>query len=169
MYTPTRFCPHRWCRSLHMMMALTAFISLGPVLFRAPWPVLAFLAIGLLVGGSVAKLAWKGKSNHDLAVEEAVPRGLGGNGSSHGLVVRAGWAATAVGLDAVFLFMGADGAWQDVQGSSYEVPSSTVEALAKLGGGLGVLWFWNFAHRKSTDPVRPRRVQVGAPVSAARH
>lgn len=160
-YSPTRRCPHRWCRKVHLMTSATALILLGPMLFRAGWLYLVFFALSVLVLAQVIKVAWKGKSMIDMALEDAVAEGSGsdGNMSSRHLVVRPVWANVALGMDLLALMNASASVWLDVRGSEdYSAPTTSTQALTVLVV-LGLfVWFWEFAHRKATEPAKPLRM-----------
>jgi hypothetical protein len=160
-YSPTRRCPHRWCRKVHSMTSLAVLVLTGPMLFHAGWLYLLFFALVMAVLTQVIKIAWKGKSMMDVAMEDAVAAGAGsdGNMSSRHLIVRPVWANIAIGMDLLGLMNAASAAWIDVHGhADYSAPTSSAEALTVLGIVAALVWFWEFAHRKATEPATPVRL-----------
>lgn len=164
-FSPSRRCPHRWCRSVHAMITVAALMTVGPMLFHAGLVYLLFSALAMAVIFQVIKIAWKGKSMMDLAAEDAVAAGSGsgGNMSSRHLVVRPVWAHIAVGLDLLALVNASSAAWIDLHGrEDYSVPASSAEALTVLAVLAVLIWFWEYAHRKATEPATPLRAPLSA-------
>lgn len=163
-HTPTKRCPHRWCRPMHRLGGALGLAALGPALFHAGVLYMIFLAISILVITQVIKLAWKGKSMMDLAIDDAAGEGSGsaGNMSTRFLVVRPVWARIAVGMDILGNLNICLILWADLQrgGADHSTPTSSAEALVALGIMGAVVWFWEFAHRKATEPAKPLRLPV---------
>lgn len=163
-HSPTKRCPHRWCRPLHRIGGAMSLAALGPALFHASVLYLVFLAVSLFVVVQVVKIAWKGKSMMDLAIDEAAGEGAGsdGNMSTRFLVVRPVWARIAVGMDALGTANISTILWADFQrsGADHSTPTSSTEMLIVLGVMGVIVWFWEFAHRKATEPATPLRLPV---------
>lgn len=162
-YSPTKSCPHRWCRPVHLILGAIGLASLGPTLWQAGWKYLVFSALALVIMAQVEKIAWKGKSAADRAMEDQVAQGAGsaGNMSSRHLVVRPVWARIAICMDCVMGFLGGNLLWDQVGSKmDYSVPTSGSVIFVVLGGVGAVVWFWNFSHRKATEPAKPLQVPV---------
>lgn len=181
-HTPTRICPHRWCKPLHIAPVPFALAVLAFDLWHN-WIFLVTTAIG----GVLLWLATKSvhyrhqprsgpvKIEHvmqnlvqspgpvDLEMEDARYEGTGWRV----LEVRKGWARVAVGCDILFLTViglvsvalfsnpGASGQ----AASSARLDGSMIISL--LVGGLFV-WFTTYAHKKATQPRKPKRAWVPA-------
>lgn len=163
-YSPTKRCPHRWCRPVHRLSGALALAALGPALFHAGILYLIFFAISVLVIMQVIKLAWKGKSMMDVAMDDAVGEGAGsdGNMSSRFLVVRPVWARIAVGMDILSAVNICMILWADLQRghADHSTPTSSAEALIVLALVGVVVWIWEVAHRKATEPAKPLRLPM---------
>lgn len=163
-FTPTRRCPHRWCRRVHTLTASLCLAVLGPALFHASVLYIVFMVITMLVVFQVVRLAWKGKSLVDMAMEDAAAQGSGsqGNMSSRFLVVRPVWARIALVMDFVGLFNVVAILAGDIHnhGADHSTPTTSASALITIGVTAVICWFWEFAHRKATEPAKPLRMPV---------
>jgi hypothetical protein len=160
-HSPTRRCPHRWCRSLHRLGGALALAALGPMLFHAGVLFLLFMTISILVVFQVVKIAWKGKSMMDLAIDDTAAEGSGsdGNMSTRFLIVRPVWARIAVAMDVLGALNICTILWSAVRGHvDHSTPTSSADALIALGLMGLIVWFWEFAHRKATEPATPLRL-----------
>lgn len=162
-FSPTKRCPHRLCRTLHSTIVLTSLVGLGPLLWNAGWSYLIFTALTMVIGSQAGKLAWKGRSMVDRAMDEAVGEGAGsaGNMSSRHLIVRPVWANIAAGVDMIAAMFGGGVAWRDVHGTAdYSTPTGGADVFIVIAFVVVFLWFWEFAHRKATEPAKPLRLPV---------
>jgi hypothetical protein len=145
------------------MNGLCGLIIIGPALWRAGWLFLTFLALLSVFSYYITKATWKGKSPLDLDMEEQVAQGAGssGNMSSRFLVVRPVWARIAVGMDLIVLFIMSHGSWSAWRDTSdYSVPVGLVAVLTFLAVAGTFVWFWEYSHRKATEPATPLRLPV---------
>lgn len=163
-FTPTRRCPHRWCKHTHTLMGAMALAVLGPALFHAGWLYLVFMTLSMLVVVQAIRIAWKGKSLTDLALDDAAAEGSGsaGNMSTRFLVVRPVWARIALAMDFLGLLNITSILIADLARghADHSVPTASGEALLSLGLTGLIVWFWEFAHRKATEPAKPLRLPV---------
>ncbi|MGW5353383.1 hypothetical protein ACWERV_23090 [Streptomyces sp. NPDC004031] len=165
-YTPTKRCPHRWCGPVHTMYVAIGFMMIGPTVFHAGPVYLILAALTVLLAVQAMRIAWKGKTPLDVAAEDAVARSSGGEGnmSTRFLVVRLVWARIAIGMDMAVAGAGASGVWKSYRNTAdYSVPSSLGPVLLGVALTFGLMWFWEFAHRKATEPAKPVRLLATDP------
>lgn len=163
-HVPTRICPHRFCKSLHLASGLVALIVLillivhgtdGASLGQASgfW---LFLAITGFIGYGVSRVV-TGRSPGQLAKLDRADRLRGVV-----LVVRPAWAAIAAGLDALLL-AGMSGLGATLLATPGVVISSPAQASPiGLGVAIGICALQDFAHMMAVKPVKPKRVTVPA-------
>lgn len=145
------------------MTTPVSIMTIGAVLYHAPLHALIVAAVSCVAAFPVVKLAWKGKSVADVALEDAIGQGAGGRGnmSSRNLIIRPGWALAAITADLVLLIGASGQAWSAVRGTdTYITPTSTTQLLLRLGAAMGFLWFWQACHRKATEPANPKRLPL---------
>ncbi|MEV7674995.1 hypothetical protein [Streptomyces sp. NPDC088752] len=160
-HRPTRLCPHRWCRPAHMLLVAVGLVAFTPVIFHS---MIAFVGIALmcLVVYAITR-AVRGRTITELSAEEAAAQH--GNGRIPHLVVHTGWARAAIAMDffylAVVTLLAArvlhDPAGEaDAAAAAYTTEFSLPSFLL----GVACAVFLQHAHKKATDPVRPKRVLV---------
>jgi hypothetical protein len=166
-HTPTRICPHRWCRWLHAAIAVLGITFLIVLLTRGSggaslggastfWLIVVVAAVA---GYAVSRVVL-GQSTGQLAKLDRLDRI---NGVV--LVVRPVWAAIAAATDIVnVVIAGAVGA-EALSGQVGPSQMSGVTQSVVLTGLLIALanqGFRDFAHRMATKPVKPKRATVPA-------
>lgn len=183
---PTKNCPHRYCRQVHQSWAVIGLAVLAPALFTEPLYMLFILGLAA-VTYVFERLAWKGKSATDRAMEDEEQKALNEKDIAHlhrvdegasknqfdpkrtvfpgGLVVRKVWANIALGFDIFFalniaamLVVVVAMPTEDV----YKVPNArSLGDYITLGIGIAILFFGQYAHRKATDTRKPRKQWFG--------
>lgn len=159
-HVPTRLCPHRWCRHVHMLFAAVGLVALAPLIFHS-LIVFAGVAITGFIGYAVAR-AVRGRSLTQLSAEEVAARH--GNARTPHLIVRPGWARAAIACDFVFLFSVTSLAFSVFRNPSGEADRAAA-GMGDITGlivGTAFLAFTEYAHRKATEPARPLRLPVPA-------
>jgi hypothetical protein len=181
-YTPTRTCPHRWCKPMHLApvpfgLAIIAFdlwnnwrmiIGLFLFLFLAYWVQKAVHfkrrpRSGPVTVAHVVEDLRAAPSPIELEMEDAKYEGTGWRM----LEVRPGWAriallcdmviVTAVGLGATLLFSNPSMRAQEAQDMRFDG-----EFLISMLGGAAFLGFSVYAHKKATQPRKPKRAWLPA-------
>jgi hypothetical protein len=168
-YHPTKQRPHPWCGTLHLLGALNGLIVIADTMYYAPWSGLIFFVLMMIIGWHTVRAAWKGKSLTDLAIEDAASQGSGsaGNMSSRHLIVRPVWANLAIGMDLLQVLAGSTIAWHVITkpgSGDYSVPAADITGILVIGLSCTFIWFWQYAHRKATEPAKPLRLFVRVPV-----
>jgi heme/copper-type cytochrome/quinol oxidase subunit 2 len=185
-YKPTRMCPHRWCKPLHL--ALTPF-ALAVIAFDLwhNWLWLLSFAVCGTVGHWVTKaIHFRRRRTHgttspsvkdvvadlkesptplDLEMEDAMYEGTGWRT----LEVRRGWATAAVTMDVFWVLlvglvctsMFADYATQALRSSQGPLAHGSVSVVGFLTG-VSLMGFTVYAHKKATQPRKPKRAWVPA-------
>jgi hypothetical protein len=155
-YTPTRLCPHRYCRIMHGAMAASVVLllcsstSIG--LSGLVWLVVSCVAAYVLI-----RLV-NGKGVTGLLAEEAETRGT--------LIARPGWARAALAWDGVFFASGLFVAYWQLRGvKPASTPALTAGGLTELAFAAALTLFGPFAHLLATRRARPSRVPVQSPSS----
>lgn len=150
-FTPTRYCPHRWCRRLHLATGVPVLLMLALILVRDahPWIALAYLAV-CAVTGLVISARVHGHTPREEVLATLEPAAV-----SHPLVVRRGWARLAVTLDAMMfaaatLVVVGDLTWPAGDDSQSLVSSSTLDTVVTFGIGMTVVTLLEMSHRLAT-------------------
>ena len=181
-YTPTRTCPHRWCKPLHLaplpfMLAVAAFQLWSNLVFLLP------IGIGLCLGWLLPRLVHyrrqprngpatvkdvvedlrSSPTAFDLETEDAAYAGTGWRV----LDVRKWWARVAVACDLfIALIMGwaSTAIFAQPQEAAQGMAAATVDAGMFIGGFIAVVFvgFTLYAHKKATQPRKPKRAWLPA-------
>ena len=170
-HTPTRICPHRWCKPLHLTMAGLGIITLIVMLTRGSGgasmgDVSTFWFVAIIAGvcGYAVSRIVLGQSSTQLAKLDRLDRLRG-----IVLVARPVWAAIAAATDVLnvgiitlagAMALAGQSGPQDMSGVTQSV------LLTALFIALGMQGFRDFAHRMATRPVKPKRVTVLAPATS---
>lgn len=160
-YRPTKLCPHRLCLPLHSLAAVpTLMLAVHDLL--DDW---RFVLLGVAGVPVVWLIYWAvhNKSPIDVAMEDLADTGTGGLRR----VARPGWARVAVGCDVVIFALLASSVGRMAAGERTRGFAEAVEPaefFARLAIVGPLIWFLVYAHRKATDPVKPVRAAVPAPV-----
>lgn len=181
-HTPTRTCPHRWCKPLHLapapfVLALMAFqlwnnlaylVIIGSC-FLMVWIVPKVIHYkprqrnGPVTIKMIAEDIRDSPSPLTLEMEDAKYAGTGWRM----LEVRKAWAMVAVGCD---ILMAAQVAlistvvFTNPQEEAQRISAVQLDASVLIGLVLGVLifGFTLYAHKKATQPRKPKRAWVPA-------
>lgn len=180
-YSPTRLCPHRWCKPLHwgvvpFALALFAFNVWNNWFY---WASAIVAGVAATWGSRVIHFKRRPRSEPatvkdvlqdlrdsptewELHEEDARYEGTGWRV----LEVRKGWARTAVALDAFVLLAvgwGATATFTDPVKSAQMVESVSL-AVVLLPTLVGVLLalFVAYAHKKATQPRKTKRAWLPA-------
>ncbi|MGA5598482.1 hypothetical protein ACPCSE_30030 [Streptomyces cellulosae] len=157
-HTPTRLCPHRWCRPVHTLLTVVAVALLAPLVFHSIVVALALPALGLI---SYAILrAVRGRTLTELAAEDVATRHS--TSSAPHLVYRPGWARIAIAGDLFFLLLAATALPAVLLDSPGEAERVALEVgdISSLVTAVAFAVFTQYAHRKATEPVKPKRATV---------
>ncbi|MFF7198264.1 hypothetical protein ACFZAM_31715 [Streptomyces sp. NPDC008079] len=159
---PTRLCPHRLCRPLHSLACVFTLIFLIPVLWHGGFVVWGALAVLFVASTAVQRLFFPKGAMRGL-VEEEMAAATGSQPVV--LLVRKGWARTAVVTDWYFVLGLALMAYTSVAAphKATQMPVSTATHLGSLALGLAPVAFSLYAHKKATDPVKAKRAPVVVP------
>lgn len=181
-YVPTRTCPHRWCKPLHLVplpfgIAVMAFQMWNNLIF------LGFLVVG------VAASVWLPRIIHykprprstpatvrdvvedlrtsptaiDLEMQDAKYEGTGWRM----LEVRKGWARIAVGCDlahAALIGLISTAIFTDPGKEAKAIADAEADMtmLISVVIGIGFFAFMLYAHKKATQPRKPKRAWMPA-------
>ncbi|MFE2934941.1 hypothetical protein [Streptomyces sp. NPDC059278] len=156
-HRPTKLCPHRLCRPLHLAYGVCGIAVLARDLWQAGIAFILFMVLLLVIVQASQNMVWK-KSARDLAIEDQAQCAGGIR-----LVVRPVWARLAVATDAFFLFIAVSAVAHIAEPQDYSLPAPSVESLTVVAIAVGIFAFSAYAHRKATEPARPLRVPVAAP------
>lgn len=180
-YVPTRTCPHRWCKPLHLIPLPFALAVIAFDLWHN-WLFLLVLAAGIAMSVVVPKLIHykprprsapatlkdvvedirQSPSAFDLEMQDALYEGTGWRS----LEVRKGWARVAVACDALLVaLIGLSvtvifAAPQEAAQSASRDPD--VASWVSLLIGAAFFGFSLYAHKKATQPRKPKRAWVPA-------
>lgn len=155
-YTPTKACPHRWCRPAHRVLGAAGLLIMAGLLYKQTALGALILVMCVL---SVALYATATKrSMGDTMLEDLTP--------VTPLTVRQGWATTAVVIDWV-LVIGVPSSILSVATQ----PSNRTSLPMTSAGGLVVFVvgcvaftvFHRLAHWLATRPAKRRRVFATRP------
>lgn len=158
-YTPTRMCPHAWCRTAHL--------AFGPIV------VFCFI---IILASSV--ISWLELGLGALCVPVVIYMATGRSyraflhvGLAHSrdrVMVRAKWARTAIGMDIALLVVWYAAlvalvavTFSTPPDAQVAAPLSIPEFFAIFGPALAVVGFWIFAHWRAgvltarEDPEAP--------------
>lgn len=153
-FRPTRMCPHRLCKPVHIALAVVGLCFASQIMFQSLAGAL-FLAILGVIGLKVARLI-HGKSLHQQVLDEAVTAA-----SETVLLVRQGWANVAVGCDLLFLLLGSLAVAQLFRDTGgVNVPALDAAGMLALAVAIAIPAFSEFAHRQATRPAKTKRVLV---------
>lgn len=181
-YVPTRTRPHRWCGPLHI--ALLPFF-LAAISFQL-WNNWRYVN---LIGASLCAAWWIPRIVHyrrrprtgpvtvkdapqdlresptplDLEMEDAKYAGTGWRT----LEVRKGWARVAVGCDiylVVLCGLTCVALFGDPAEGAHQAKSMRFDAVTVVGFviGMGLFLFNLYAHKKATQPRKPKRAWLPA-------
>jgi hypothetical protein len=181
-YVPTRTCPHRWCKPLHLAplpfcLAIFAFDI---------WHNWIFLVTAVV---SVTAVTWVQKMIHytprprsgpidikdvvkeiaaapspmDLEMQDAKYAGTGWRM----LEVRKGWARAAIGCDLVLaavVGLTATAMFSDPQETGRQSAAASLDGAMLIGLLIAVAFFgfMIYAHKKATQPRKPKRAWLPA-------
>lgn len=181
-YTPTRTCPHHWCKPLHLAPAP---FGLAVVAFNL-WHSLSYLVV---LASGILMVWWIPRLVHyrprprtttptvreviddirtaptavDLEMEDAKYEGTGWRM----LEVRKGWARAAVAMDVIVLTgagVACTAIFVNPAKAAEETAVVTLDAefliTTTITGAL--FWFLFYAHKKATQPRKPKRAWVPA-------
>ncbi len=181
-YTPTRACPHRLCKPLHLvplpfMLAIFAFDLWHNWVFLVTFLFGVFLAAwlprvihfkrrhraGPVTVKDVVQDLKDSPTEFDLAMQDSRYEGTGWRV----LEVRRGWAVAAVTCDAILVFIvGATSVqvFRDLDEASRVAESAGLDAAMALGLVITVVFFGfsMYAHKKATQPRKPKRAWLPA-------
>lgn len=166
-HTPTRICPHRWCRTVHNTMGLLAVIAMIVVLTHGSggaslgavsmyWLITMIIAVAAYAVSRVVL----GHSTGQLMRLDRMDKVRG-----IVLVVRPVWAAIALAtdlLDTAIVVAGGALAFAGQVGPHEMTGLDQASMLTGLIVVLVIQGFRDFAHRMATKPVKPKRVTVPA-------
>jgi hypothetical protein len=181
-YHPTRTCPHRWCKPLHLAPAPFFLASFAFDLWHN-WVFLVYLFMAILGGTWVTRFVHfkrqprsgpvtvahvvqdlrESPTALDLEMEDAKYEGTGWRM----LEVRKGWARVAVACDALIVLLvgaGAMSTFADPAAEAKHAASATIDAPMVIGLLVGMAFFGFdlYAHKKATQPRKPKRAWVPA-------
>lgn len=180
---PTRERPHRYCRQMHHVWNLVVLAISLPILMNG-WTIMLAIAMGVMFA-PIERFVWKGKSQHERAMEEALQQEfnerdvsgrhvIGGEPVDPlrkertvfpgGLVVDRVWARIALGADAFMMAVGLAAVYrtysspQGFEALTHWVPSPPgISGLVEFLVVVAILVFHQYAHYRATHD-RPRRV-----------
>ena len=153
-FKPTRSCPHRLCRPMHLALAGLGVVVVVQLMFHGIASVLFVAALMVLGFGALRLLS--GKTLTEEILEEAAEVAAGVE-----LIVRPVWAAIAVGFDVLYvcsaaLLIG----MLFTQPTESMVPGASTGAFIVVGVSVGLQVFAQFAHRQATRPAKRKRALV---------
>jgi hypothetical protein len=176
-YTPTRTCPHRWCRPMHLApvpfcLAVAAFYMWNN------WLWLLMLAFAMLFNSWMTRIIHfrprtrsrpatfrevvqdvrSSPTPIDLEMEDAKYEGTGWRM----LQVRKWWARIAVGCDILLVLnvgLAAVSIFSSPHKMAVEVHDGTAssETVWSVLVGFAFMSFSMYAHKKATQPRKPKR------------
>jgi hypothetical protein len=161
-HTPTRLCPHRFCRPLHTAYALVGLVTMVLLLVHGTdgasfgqasgfW---LFLTVLGFLGYAVSRVV-AGRSPGQLARLDRADRLRGVV-----LIVRPVWAAVAAGTDTLLLTTCCALGAMLLSAPGTVVSSPAQGSFGGVAIALGVVAFQDFAHMMAARPVKPKRVTV---------
>lgn len=156
-HRPTKLCPHRFCRPIHLAYGVCGIAVVARDMWQAGIAFILFMVLLVMIVQVSQSMVWK-KSVRDLAMEDHAQRAGGIR-----LVVRPVWARLAVAMDAFFLFIAVNAVAHIAEPQDYSLPAPSAEAFTVMAILVGIFAFSAYAHRKATEPARPLRVPVAAP------
>lgn len=181
-FHPTRTCPHRWCKSLHLAPVPFFLASFAFDLWHN-WIFLVYLLVAVFGGiwvprfvhfkrrprsgpmtiGHVVQDLRESPTSIDLEMEDAKYAGTGWRM----LEVRKGWARVAVGCDLFFVLLigtGAVATFADPAAEASKAASASLDPAMIVGFliGMALFGFDLYAHKKATQPRKPKRAWVPA-------
>lgn len=181
-YVPTRTCPHRWCKPLHLVplpfgLALIAFdlwnnwrtlVFLVIVIFAAYWvpKIVHFRSrprSGPVTIAHVVEDLRESPTSIDLEMQDAKYEGTGWRM----LEVRKVWARIAVGCDLVLVALvgvAATTLFANPADAAKKSADARLDAhmLISLLIGFSFFAFDLYAHKKATQPRKPKRAWLPA-------
>lgn len=181
-YVPTRRCPHRWCAPLHVAPAPFALAIFAFQLWNN-WIFLAVAVIGSVMMHWTTKIInfrpqrrsgpvtvkdvmldlKESPSDADLALEDARYEGTGWRV----LEVRKGWARVAVGCDMFIVAvvgLATASTFTEPDKAAGRVAEAQMDISMVIGivAVMPVVGFLLYAHKKATQPRKPKRVWLPA-------
>lgn len=157
-YTPTKRCPHRYCRTVHSLLVSVGTLIICVALARSPLLILGmilFVTVAVAISALVHKRTMKDQLTTGSITDDLKP--------TVPLVVRPGWAVIALGMDVLYLLNGSSFAMSLlVQPAAYQGSQGLSMYLEPIGLAISVLgvWFITYAHKKATEPASPKFVTV---------
>lgn len=181
-YKPTRSCPHRWCKPLHIIpvpfaLAVLAFDLWHNILF------MVVLAVSMTAGAVLQKTLYfkrrqRGRpatvsevvqdlrdapSVADLEMKDAKYEGTGWRM----LEVRKGWARVAVASDIVLVALVgvlAVSVFSHPNEAAKGAEAMQLDMVGLLGMAISTAFFGFslYAHKKATQPRKPKRAWLPA-------
>lgn len=180
-YTPTRTCPHRWCKALHLAPAPFMLAVIAFDMWHS-WKTLVILIAGGVAGVYLPKLIhYKPRPRStpatfkeviedvrsspgpiDLEIQDMKYAGTGWRM----LEVHKGWARVAVGCDLFIMALIGIAATAMVtdpagQARRADEPLGWMSVIS-LVIGIAFFGFSLYAHKKATQPRKPKRAWVPA-------
>lgn len=153
-FRPTRMCPHRLCKPIHLGLAVVGLCFIGQIIFESLVGALFIVILGV-IGFKIARLI-HGKSLHQQVLDDAVTAA-----SETVLLVRQGWANVAAGCDLLFLIVGSLSVAELFRGAEgVEMPAPDAAGMFILAVAIAIPAFSEFAHRQATRPAKTKRVLV---------
>jgi hypothetical protein len=179
-YTPTRTCPHRWCKPLHLVPVPFGLAIMAFDLWHS-WVFLVFMIMSLTLFAVSSKMihfrrqhrSEPTKIKHvvqdliespgpiDLEMEDARYEGTGWRM----LEVRKGWARAAVGCDIfVVAIIGLVAMFGSPEASAKSAADAGIDGgmIISVLVGTAFFAFQLYAHKKATQPRKPKRAWVPA-------
>lgn len=171
--TPTRRCPHRYCRLLHAYMGAIGTPALLILLVHSIANVIWFIGLGAL-SAAVLYYANGRKSEVTLQMEDIADQHARA-AFNLPLNIRPGWARTAVTCDAVFalgitslivslghMLTAGDHTGMDWNRNLNGEPTTTSSMAIATITSLGIVLFREIAHRMASRPRKPKRATAWA-------
>ncbi|MFE5332544.1 hypothetical protein ACFRCG_39820 [Embleya sp. NPDC056575] len=153
-HTPTRTCPHRWCRPLHIGCTALGVVALTQILVQSIIVAAILLALGFIAMGVTALT--RGTTITGMVEEDSLAC------ADEVLVERPAWARAAAAYDLLItvggaavvsvLFTGGMTAGE-LAPTGPDMQGAVVGAVLTIA--LGV--FGSYAHWAATRPARPAR------------
>jgi hypothetical protein len=181
-YVPTRTCPHRWCKPLHLAPVPFALALIAFDLWHN-WRALLMFSFFVFAGVWMPKIVHfkrtprsrpataqeliedlrTSPSALDLEMQDARYEGTGWRM----LEVRKGWARAAVGCDLIIVTLCglAITAMVTNPGEAAKEAESMrmdLSVVISVVAGAAFLFFNLYAHKKATQPRKPKKVWVPA-------
>lgn len=160
-FTPTKACPHRWCRPAHNIISVTGLLIIAGLLYKQTAVAALVLVMCVLATAAYAILTKRNMGEAMLDTVDLAP--------ITPLTVRQGWATTAVVIDWVVVGGGSSSILSIATAptSRGTLPArSAAELIFVIAGGVGLVVFHRLAHYLATRPGKRRRVFQWRPARA---